>query len=197
MRLHYAMTHAIVRAGWLMLLVAVLATIGCDRLTKHVATTTLAGVPGRSFLADTVRLGYAENAGGFLSLGASLPPGARVAIFTVATGLTLLGLIVLAFRRRLSGWPALGLSLFVAGGASNWIDRLVNGTVVDFLNVGIGSVRTGVFNVADVAIMLGAALFIFGEFAGSPEASADRPDGPPRSAAAKEADGPDADPGLY
>ncbi len=163
------MIQALVRAGRFGLVAAVLATIGCDRLTKHVATATLAGTAGHSFLADTIRLGYVENAGGFLSLGATLPSIARVAIFTVATGVTLLGLTVLAFRRGLAGWPALGLSLFVAGGASNWIDRLVNGTVVDFLNVGIGPLRTGVFNVADVAIMLGAALFVFGEFSGSAE----------------------------
>jgi signal peptidase II len=59
--------------------------------------------------------------------------------------------------------PALGLTLFVAGGASNWIDRIVRGSVIDFLNVGIASVRTGVFNVADVAIMLGAGLFLLSE----------------------------------
>jgi signal peptidase II len=51
----------------------------------------------------------------------------------------------------------------VAGGASNWIDRAVRGSVVDFMNVGIGPVRTGVFNVADVAIMLGAVLIVAGE----------------------------------
>ncbi|RPI54782.1 MAG: hypothetical protein EHM55_09825 [Acidobacteria bacterium] len=39
---------------------------------------------------------------------------------------------------------------------SNWFDRVVRGGVFDFINVGIGSVRTGVFNVADVAIMLRA-----------------------------------------
>jgi signal peptidase II len=50
----------------------------------------------------------------------------------------------------------------VAGGVSNWVDRLVQGSVVDFLNVGIGPVRTGVFNVADMAIMLGAVLIAFG-----------------------------------
>ncbi len=161
------MIQALVRAGRVGLVAAVLATIGCDRLTKHVAMVSLAGTAGHSFLADTIRLGYVENAGGFLSLGASLPSVARVAIFTVATGVTLLGLTVLAFRRGLAGWPALGLSLFVAGGASNWIDRLVNGAVVDFLNVGIGPLRTGVFNIADVAIMLGAALFVLGEFGDS------------------------------
>jgi signal peptidase II len=33
---------------------------------------------------------------------------------------------------------------------------------VDFLNVGIGPLRTGIFNVADMAIMLGVALLIAG-----------------------------------
>jgi signal peptidase II len=52
------------------------------------------------------------------------------------------------------------LMLFVAGGLSNLIDRVAMGTVIDFLNVGIGSFRTGIFNVADVAIMVGAAMLI-------------------------------------
>ena len=53
----------------LVLLIAIGATIGCDRVTKYVAATTLAEAPARSFLADTFRLEYAENAGAFLGLG--------------------------------------------------------------------------------------------------------------------------------
>ena len=41
--------------------------------------------------------------------------------------------------------------------------RLARGFVVDFLNVGVGPVRTGIFNVADVAIMAGAALMLIAE----------------------------------
>jgi len=153
--------------GRLVLFLAVVGTIGCDRVTKHVAATTLAGSAGRSYLGDTVRIGYAENRGGFLSVGDGLAPGLRAAIFTVATGAMLLVLIVVAVRRRLSGWPALGLALFVAGGLSNWIDRVTQGRVVDFLNVGVGPLRTGVFNVADLAIMVGALVFAWGGLAGS------------------------------
>lgn len=148
----------------LVLLLAVVGTIGCDRVTKHVAATMLADSPDRSYLGDTVRIGYVENQGGFLSVGADLPPAMRAAIFTVATGAMLLVLIVVAVRRRSSGWSALGLALFVAGGMSNWIDRITQGRVVDFLNVGVGPVRTGVFNVADLAIMAGAVAFAWGEW---------------------------------
>ena len=153
--------------GRIALLVAVVGTIGCDRVTKHVAATTLADSPSRSYLGDTVRIGYVENRGGFLSLGENLAPVPRAAVFTVGTGAMLLGLIVAAVRRRLTGWPAAGLALFVAGGLSNWIDRVTQGRVVDFLNVGVGPLRTGVFNVADLAIMLGALVFAWGELAGS------------------------------
>jgi signal peptidase II len=146
------------------LLLAIVATIGCDRVTKHLAAENLEGLPARSFLADTIRLEFVENTGGFLGLGANLPPRARTALFTVATGMMLLGLIALAIGRQWRRLPLFGLALFVAGGASNWADRVVRGSVVDFMNVGVGSLRTGIFNVADVAIMLGAALLLLGEF---------------------------------
>ncbi len=149
---------------WVALVAAALATIGCDRATKHVATTLLAGEADRSYLGDTVRLGYAENTGGFLSLGADWPEAPRIAVFTVATGLALLGLVAVAIRDGFAGTSTVGLVLFVAGGSSNWIDRVLHGRVVDFLNLGIGPIRTGVFNVADVAIMAGAGLVALGVF---------------------------------
>jgi hypothetical protein len=64
------MTHIGLR---LVLLIAIGATIGCDRVTKHVAATTLSEASGRSFLADTFRLEYVENTGAFLGLGADWP----------------------------------------------------------------------------------------------------------------------------
>lgn len=143
----------------LVLLIAIAATIGCDRVTKHVAATRLSREPSRSFLADTIRLEYAENAGAFLSLGADWPRPVRTAVFGAGNGL-LLALFVVAMRRR---WPPrtlLGVALFVGGGVSNLLDRIVHGAVIDFMNVGIGPLRTGIFNVADVAIMLGVGIVV-------------------------------------
>ena len=151
-------------APHLLLLLALAATIGCDQVTKRMATSSLAGTSGRSYLGGVVRVSYVENTGGFLGLGAELPPAARTAIFTGATGIMLVGMIAIAIRERLQGWPLLGATLFLAGGASNWVDRLANGRVVDFLNVGIGPLRTGIFNVADMALMLGGALLFVTEF---------------------------------
>ena len=102
-----------------LLLAALFSTIGCDQVTKRVATTMLAGAPERSYLADTVRIGYVENTGGFLSLGAQLPPEIRTMFFTGLTGAILVAAAILAVFRRWNRAASLGLVLFVAGGASN------------------------------------------------------------------------------
>jgi signal peptidase II len=105
-----------------------------------------------------------ENTGGFLGLGSGLPIEARTALFSVATAVLLLGLVAYGIRLRWTGWPAFGLTLFVGGGVSNWVDRVLHGSVIDFINVGVGPLRTGVFNVADVAIMGGVAILLVYEF---------------------------------
>jgi signal peptidase II len=151
---------------WLAALLLVVGTIGCDRATKHLASVNLDGAPAQSFLADTVRLQYAENTGGFLSLGASLPAPVRLVIFTLAPALVLIAAIVMAVRDRWTGPALFGLALFLAGGASNLIDRATRGSVIDFMNVGVGPLRTGIFNVADVAVLMGLALLVFARAGG-------------------------------
>jgi signal peptidase II len=142
------------------------ASAGCDRVTKHYAVTTLAGMPEQSFLGGTVRLDYHENPGGFLSFGATWRPETRAAVFQFSNGLFLLVTLIMAVRFQWSRLAAAGLLLFIAGGMSNLIDRIAMGSVIDFLNIGVGSFRTGIFNVADVAIMAGVALLVIERFRG-------------------------------
>ena len=139
-------------------------TIGCDQGTKYIASTILADKTLQSFFGDIFRLLYAENTGGFLGLGANLPPAWRTAFFTVGTGVILVLFAVILLRFKMSLGQMTGLTLFVAGGASNWIDRVIRGSVVDFMNIGIGWMRTGIFNVADAAIMVGIALLLLPGF---------------------------------
>jgi signal peptidase II len=143
-------------------LALLLITIGCDRVTKHLATTKLAEMPTRSYFADTLRLEYAENTGAFLGMGSHLPDWVRISLLTFGVGLALIAVAFFALKHRWEGFLLMGASLIVAGGASNLVDRLARGSVVDFLNVGLGPLRTGIFNVADVAIMLGGICIVIG-----------------------------------
>ena len=98
----------------LVLLIAIGATIGCDRVTKHMAALTLSEASSRSFLAVTFRLEYVENTGAFLGLGADWPLPVRTAVFSVGNGVLLLAVAVVAMRSR---WPRrslVGVAIFVA-----------------------------------------------------------------------------------
>jgi signal peptidase II len=111
-----------------------------------------------------LRLQLAANTGAFLSLGASLSEKLRYAIFTAGPAALLTGLLGVALlARRLDPWRIIALALIAGGGVSNLLDRVIDaGRVTDFLNVGIGSLRTGIFNVADMAISAGAILLMLG-----------------------------------
>jgi signal peptidase II len=139
-----------------------IACVGCDQATKSLAKEHLQGHPPASFLNGTLRLQYAENPGGFLSLGATLPPRWRKAVFTA--GVAAIVVAVLLYALLISGTATLqivALSLFCGGGIGNLIDRLRDtGNVTDFLNLGVGPVRTGIFNVADLALTVGLALIV-------------------------------------
>jgi signal peptidase II len=85
-----------------------------------------------------------------------------VAVFQGAVGLMVLGLIASAlFWRGLGGMQVVGLTLLGASGLGNLIDRLLyDGRVTDFLNMGIGQLRTGIFNVADVVGVVGVIVLL-------------------------------------
>lgn len=137
-------------------------TVGCDQATKQLAISQLRDEPVQTFLGGFLRLAFAENPGAFLSLGGALPRPVRFWLLTAGVGLLLLGaLAYLVTSRRLGPLQSMAIALMAGGGLSNWFDRLVNdGRVVDFMIFGIGSLRTGVFNVADVALMVGAGLML-------------------------------------
>ncbi len=144
----------------LVILIVILGCVGCDQVTKSAARAHL--VPGQtvSLARDTIRLEYAENPGAFLSLGDSLPASARIALFDLG-GLALVAAAIiwaLTSKRSTTG-QILGTALMCGGGIGNLIDRFTHGGyVVDFLNVGIGPIRTGIFNIADFAVLAGAVV---------------------------------------
>lgn len=97
----------------------------------------------------------------------------------VAPAAILLVLTATAIRSAWSGWLRVGALLIVAGGASNLVDRVVPGSVVDFVNVGVGSLRTGIFNIADVALVAGIAFMLLRRGGSEhPNRSAKRDDSP-------------------
>lgn len=138
-------------------LVTLLFSVGCDQVTKHIARKNLVYGQLHSFMHDVLRLQYVENHGAFLGLGAGADERTRFLVFTVFAGFALIALVgFLFYSNRTSKAETVAVSLIVGGGIANILDRVFNhGGVIDFMNVGIGPLRTGIFNVADIAITFG------------------------------------------
>lgn len=94
---------------------------------------------------------YLENSGGLFGLGTD--PTLSFLALLLFLGLVLSGL---HGRREIARF-SLPLALLLGGIASNLIDRLLRGSILDYLKIG----EICAFNLADLAIAAGAALFIW------------------------------------
>jgi signal peptidase II len=152
------MMAAVSRRAILLALTAA-AVVLADRATKLAALRALSGRPPVRFLDGAVELVLSENAGGFLSLGAGLAPGVRYTVFVVAVAVGLAAAAAWVVRTPSLPVPrVLGAAAMIGGGASNLVDRLLRGRVVDFAILRAGPLHTGVFNLADAAILCGVVL---------------------------------------
>ena len=114
------------------------------------------GQPSVPVLGDWLRLTYIRNAGSAFSLFS----GSRWFFVAVAL-LSVLLVLAFALSRRTSGpLTRAAFGLILGGALGNLTDRIWLGTVIDFLDMGIGSHRWPVYNVADIGVTLGVALLI-------------------------------------
>ncbi len=140
-----------------------LVSIALDQFTKYLATQYLMNSEPLLFLGKSCRLIYSINHGAFLGLGSNLPDNVRNFIFSTLVGIFLIGFCIYMLQQKtMSNLQLIACALIISGGFSNLFDRITNnGGVVDFMYMGIGWLHTGIFNVADVAIMAGVILMIF------------------------------------
>jgi len=150
----------------LLVLAICLVVIGLDQWSKSWAIATLKDMPTTKMLGGWILLLYAENTGAWGSMGAGLNDTWRFWILTVLPFIFLGGLLWYTITsKELKTYMVLSYGMVIAGGIGNLIDRAVHGYVVDFLWVGIpNSIGTNIFNVADVAIMIGVITLIVAHF---------------------------------
>ncbi len=146
------------RAERIIVTVAVVVScIGCDQATKTIAQQMLVVNEPVSFFGNVFHLQYSENYGAMLGIGSDLPEGIRFLLFTVFAGCALIVVLAIILTNgKLNIAGVFSLSLILGGGLSNLIDRVARGgIVVDFMVIVVGSVRTAIFNLADLAIVAG------------------------------------------
>lgn len=151
------------RAGFYLLLVLLLiGNLAADRVTKLAAEVWLAGREPIGFFFDSVVLVFARNSGAFLGMGADWPEPLKWVVLLVIPGLFCLYGLGWCWFKETDRLRLTAIACLVAGGTGNLFDRaFLNFEVVDFLNFGLGPVRSGIVNVADLSVTFGALLLIW------------------------------------
>ena len=136
---------------------AAMTVIALDVVTKYLAVSRLErGIPYRAF-GDVVRWTLAYNPGAAFSM--SLGPASRWIFGAFAVVALVVLWRIYASCRPEERLKVLALGLAWGGAAGNLIDRIRSPRgVVDFIDIGFGSVRYWTFNVADSGVSIGAVM---------------------------------------
>ena len=146
----------------LLIIGILVSNISCDQLTKSMVRSQVSHDEQISLLSDRIMLTRVENAGAFLSLGTALPSLAKLAILILIPVLVLLSGIYFVFHRNdIQSATLVGICFVLGGGIGNIYDRIIYGSVTDFLHINFGLFQTGIFNLADVSIMIGIFIVLF------------------------------------
>jgi signal peptidase II len=138
------------------------SNISCDQLSKSMVRNQVSIDEQISLLNNSVTLMRVENAGAFLSLGNTLPSLVKLAILILIPVLVLLAGIYFVFHRKdIQSITLIGICFVLGGGIGNIYDRIIYGSVTDFLHINFGIFQTGIFNLADVSIMIGIFIVLF------------------------------------
>jgi signal peptidase II len=140
-------------------IVSLMLVVGVDMLSKFWAERFLDLHQPVPIVGQFFQLTLSYNTGvafGLFAKGGPWP--------TILTGIIILGLVIWLVNLLRSGdfptqatWP---IGLFVSGAIANFVDRLSDGRVTDFLDVGFGASRWPTFNLADGFIVFGVTLLI-------------------------------------
>lgn len=151
---------------WIMLII--LTSIGCDQITKNIAREKIEYNQQINIISHYLILTKVENTGAFLGLGNNLPEPFNKIIMVILPLLVLgLTLFFLMKKHDLTMSFITGISLIIGGGIGNIIDRILYGSVTDFIHMDFILFRTGILNIADVSVTFGFFLLIYSIYIGN------------------------------
>jgi len=144
----------------------VFLSIALDQISKIWVRNNFEGYIEHNIIGDVFTLIKVENTGAFLGMGSELSETMRVLLLIVLPVIVLVSItIYTCIDKSLDKTSIIGFSLIIGGGIGNIFDRIVYGSVTDFLYLNFGGVlKTGIFNIADLSVTTGMILILISSF---------------------------------
>jgi signal peptidase II len=141
-------------------IIMVLVVVG-DQLTKVLILDNFALYDSKVIIPGFFNLTFLRNSGAAFGMLSDMPLLWRQIFFISIAAIALVALVIM--QRKIgqeSIWYTLSFSFIAGGAVGNVIDRVLYGSVVDFLDVYVGNYHWPAFNVADSGITVGVAIFL-------------------------------------
>lgn len=149
----------------LVILFILILNFSCDQISKTIIRKSLAEYEIIPIIDGYFTLTMVENKGAFLSAGSSLPYFIRLILLTLLPiAFLTYGLWLIIQKKDMPQMLVIGWCFVIGGGIGNLYDRIIHGSVTDFLHLDLRLFQTGIFNMADVSIMTGMFIIILGQF---------------------------------
>ena len=149
----------------ILITIIVLLGIAFDQISKVWVRNNFESYIETSIVGDIFTLIKVENTGAFLGMGSELPETLRVLLLIVVPVIVLVGITVYTYlEKSLDKTSIIGFSLIIGGGVGNIFDRIVYGSVTDFLYLNFEFFKTGIFNIADLSVTSGMILILISSF---------------------------------
>ncbi len=148
-----------------MIILIIMLNLAFDQISKIIVRNEVGNHEIIKLFGHWFTITKVENTGAFLSAGSALPELIRIILLSVFPIIFLAyGLYMLLVKRVMSNLQVVGWCFVIGGGTGNLYDRIVHGSVTDFLHLDLGLFQTGIFNLADVSIMIGMFIILTGQF---------------------------------
>jgi len=151
-------TKNIIRIVLILLIITV--NIGCDQFSKNIVKRSVLPYETIHVLNDHLTVTRVENSGAFLSAGDSMSRTSKHIFLTLIPIIAMVLGLAYLFLRPVSNNMLTGLCFIIGGGVGNLFDRILYGSVTDFLYIKFGILQTGIFNMADVSIVVGMFIIL-------------------------------------
>jgi len=150
----------------LLITTLVFLSIALDQISKIWVRNNFEGYIEHSIIGDIFTLIKVENTGAFLGMGSELSETLRILLLIVLPIIVLISISIYTYiDKSLDKISIIGFSLIIGGGVGNIFDRIVYGSVTDFLYLNFGGIfKTGIFNIADLSVTCGMILILISSF---------------------------------
>jgi len=146
--------------------IIIAVSILLDQFSKFLIRQNVDQYSEIKLIGDYFILTNVENSGAFLGMGSDFSPFVKTIFLLILPVIVLICIMIYVYRdKQIDKISLIGFCFIIGGGIANIYDRILYGSVTDFLFIDLGGIfKTGIFNIADLSVTTGMILILLMSF---------------------------------